>query len=130
MPITTDNLTLKSSNDSIRLIKLRASRLILSLAPDWKQRNIIASILNAFLFAVLDFLKTLADENWNGNLQEAAQTAVTAIESAMPDASEFWGTVSAIRAHSNALEAAVLAGETVNIPQGTSDTITEGWPAD
>ncbi len=83
-------------------IKAKAGSLILAIAPEWKQRNILARTVE---------LRDIQDSR-----------ALTAEEYAEKDAAQaVWDSIKAIRAHSDTLEADVEAGKTVNI--------SSGWPA-
>lgn len=84
-----------------QLIKNQAASRILAIAPEWKQRNLLARSVE---------------------LQDVQrQRILTDAEVAENDEiKRVWGQVQAIRTYSDALEAAVDVGETVDL--------ADGWP--
>jgi hypothetical protein len=82
------------------LIKSKAGEIILEHLPEWKQRNLIAGSLV--------------------KLANFGQKDATTLQ--------LWAWVNSVRSHSNLLEAALDNGESVDLEQGTSETVVSGWP--
>lgn len=80
-------------------IKKKAGEVILSVLPEWKQRNILARI--AELRDIQDSRPLTADE-------QAEKDAALAV----------WASIKAIRSHSDLLEADVDAGKVVDLESG------------
>lgn len=88
--------------DVVELIKAIAGRKILAIAPEWKQRNMIARSLE---------LERI--ERTTGTLTAQEQAQLDAMQTV-------WTRIKALRAHSDALEAAVTAD--------INTDIRAGWP--
>lgn len=86
----------------VELIKEVAGRKILAIAPEWKQRNMIARALE---------LERI--ERTTGSLSQLEQGQFDAMQAV-------WTRIKALRAHSDALEAAITAD--------INTDIRAGWP--
>lgn len=95
-PMDADETAANARSALIAAIKLEARRRITTRYPEWKQSNMTARVV-----------ELVGAGQASGVEWDALQAA--------------WGWVKAVRAHSDALEASVLAGAVVDI--------YAGWPA-
>lgn len=110
MPTLSKNLQTATTEQVIARIKARANRLILEAAPDFKQRNAIAR--------TVEFERIMRNGGTLSASEEVEQTAIDAL----------WVWVKAVRVLSNQLEAAAIAGETIDVVAGTCASYPDGWP--
>ena len=80
-------------------IKAEAGKRILLVAPEWKQRNLIARAVE---------LRDIMDDRWLTAADQGEKDAAAVV----------WGQIKAIRAHSDSLEADVDAGKAVDVGAG------------